>query len=170
RVDGAGAALARASPDAAGAASNDDASRARARAGGRARARGTLVHTLLDTGADKRARKLLEEGADGQAHKLFDTGADKPAPKLLDTGADKRAHSDAGLHAEIATAAKQLGLTITRAEAAEVARLVRRARAPEGLFARLEAADSVHREHEFAFVVGVRERLMTGVMDALAYE
>jgi len=148
RADGPGAAFARGSPDAAGASSNGDASRTRTRLRTRsgARARGMLVHKLLDTGADE------------QTHKLLDTGADEPA------------HTDAGLRAEIARAAKQLGLTVTRAEAAEVARLVRRARAPEGLFARLEAADSVHREHEFAFVVGARERLMTGVMDVLAYE
>jgi ATP-dependent helicase/nuclease subunit A len=176
RADGAGAAFARPSQDAVGASSSDDAARAHTRAPARtraragARARGMLVHKLLDTGAGKAAHKLLEKGADEQAYKLFDTGADEQAQKLFETGADERARSDAGLHAEIARAAKQLGLTITRAEAAEVARLVRRARAPEGLFARLEAADSVRREHEFAFVVGAQERLMTGVMDVLAYE
>jgi hypothetical protein len=71
---------------------------------------------------------------------------------------------------EIAAAAKRLGIALARWERAEVARLVGRARAPEGLFARLKAARSVHREHPFAFVLGERETLMTGVLDVLAHE
>jgi hypothetical protein len=85
------------------------------------------------------------------------------------------AHADAArdadtVDAEIAAAAKQLGMSTTRAERAELARLVGRARAPEGLFARLKAARSVHREHAFAFRLGERETLMTGVIDVLAHE
>jgi hypothetical protein len=73
---------------------------------------------------------------------------------------------------EIASAAKQLGIATTRAERAEVARLVSRARAPEGLFVRLKAARRVHREHPFAFVLGEGpgETVMTGMIDVLAYE
>jgi hypothetical protein len=71
---------------------------------------------------------------------------------------------------EIATAAKRLGIVLAGWERAEVARLVGRARAPEGLFARLKAARSVHREHPFAFVLGERETLITGVLDVLGHE
>src|SRR4029077_12490621 len=100
------------------------------------------ARTRARTRAGARARGML-------VHKLLEAGAEADG---------------------VAAAAKQLGLTLTRAERAEVARLVGRARAPEGLFARLKAARSVHREHEFALVLGAEERLMTGVIDVLAYE
>jgi hypothetical protein len=61
-------------------------------------------------------------------------------------------------------------MRITKAERAEVARLVRRARAPQALFERLKQARFVHREHPFAFVLGRRETLITGVVDVLAHE
>jgi hypothetical protein len=89
--------------------------------------------------------------------------ASRGTPDGADTSADAAEN-------EVAAAARRLGIALTRSERAEVARLVGRARAPEGLFERLKAARSVHREHPFAFVLGARETLITGAIDVLALE
>jgi ATP-dependent helicase/nuclease subunit A len=79
---------------------------------------------------------------------------------------------------DIDKAARELGMRVAPAERADIARLVRRARAPAGLFERLAAARSVHREHPFALVLRGharprdrdRETMITGVIDVLARE
>jgi len=123
----------------------------------RARARGMLVHRVLET-AHAAGAETASRPADGEVH------------RVLETAETARVETAGARHAEIATAAKQLGIATTRAEREEVAWLVGRARAPEGLFARLGDAASVHREQPFAFVLGERETLITGVMDVVAYE
>ncbi|HEX4563211.1 MAG TPA: UvrD-helicase domain-containing protein [Solirubrobacteraceae bacterium] len=128
-----------------------------------ARARGLLVHSVLESaGAHESAGALGSAGAQGVLD--FDGAAARAA-----TGPGA-ATGTGGAEEEIAAAAKRLGIALARWERAEVARLVGRARAPEGLFARLRAARSVHREYPFAFVLGERETLMTGVLDVLAHE
>ncbi|MFI5037989.1 MAG: PD-(D/E)XK nuclease family protein, partial [Solirubrobacterales bacterium] len=106
-----------------------------------ARARGTLVHRLLES-VDF-ARPL--------------------APSVED----------------VAAAARELGMRVGRGEREEVAELIGaaagsaastpRAAAP-GPAARVAMAEHVRREHPFAFSLGPREPLVTGVIDLLARE
>jgi ATP-dependent helicase/nuclease subunit A len=106
----------------------------------RARVRGVLVHRILES---------------------QDVGG---VPEPRDLGGAEKAD------AEVAAAARELGIAVTRAERAEVVRLVRRARAPAGLFERMKAARRVHREHPFAFVLGASSTLVTGAIDVFARE
>jgi ATP-dependent exoDNAse (exonuclease V) beta subunit len=71
--------------------------------------------------------------------------------------------------AEVAVAARELGLRVAPGEREEIAALIARASAA-GPAARLAAAHTVRREHPFAFSLGPREPLIAGVIDLLAVE
>jgi ATP-dependent exoDNAse (exonuclease V) beta subunit len=71
--------------------------------------------------------------------------------------------------AQVDSAAHELGLRVGKDERAEIAALIAAAsQAP--LAARVAAARTVRREHPFAFSLGEREPLVTGVIDLLAGE
>ncbi len=71
--------------------------------------------------------------------------------------------------AEVALAGRELGLRVGEGERAEIAALIAAAsQAPPA--ARVAAAETVRREHPFAFSLGEREPLVTGVIDLLAGE
>jgi ATP-dependent helicase/nuclease subunit A len=71
--------------------------------------------------------------------------------------------------AQVADCARELGLEVGRAERAEVAALIANALGA-GLLGRLARAASLRREHPFAFSLGARQPLVTGVIDLLASE
>jgi ATP-dependent helicase/nuclease subunit A len=71
--------------------------------------------------------------------------------------------------ADVGKLARELGLRVGAAERAEIAGLIGTAiRSPTA--ARVAAAESVRREHPFAFALGAHEPLLTGVIDLLATE
>ncbi len=79
----------------------------------------------------------------------------------------------------VAAAARELGMRVGRGEREEIAELIgaaagSAARTPRaatpGPAARLAMAEQVRREHPFAFSLGPREPLVTGVIDLLARE
>jgi ATP-dependent helicase/nuclease subunit A len=71
--------------------------------------------------------------------------------------------------AQVAGAARELGLRVGEDERAEIAALIGAAgQAPPA--ARVAAARTVRREHPFAYSLGEREPLVTGVIDLLACE
>jgi len=71
--------------------------------------------------------------------------------------------------AEVTGVARELGLRVAPGEREEIAALIARA-GDAGPAARLAAASAVRREHPFAFSLGAREPLITGVIDLLALE
>ncbi len=71
--------------------------------------------------------------------------------------------------ADVAGAARELGLRVGESERAEIARLIVAASAAEPA-GRVAAARSVRREHPFAFSAGPQAPLITGVIDLLASE
>lgn len=71
--------------------------------------------------------------------------------------------------AEVGGTARELGLRVAPGEREEIAALIARA-SDAGPAARLAVATAVHREHPFAFSLGGREPLITGVIDVLALE
>jgi len=71
--------------------------------------------------------------------------------------------------ADVAAAADQLGLRVQERERAEIAALIRAAADVE-LAGRIATAADVRREHPFAFSLGARLPLITGVIDLLASE
>ena len=77
--------------------------------------------------------------------------------------------------AQVRAAARELGVRATREQCEEMASLVAAATAASatsagGPGARLAAAESVRREHSFAFSLGASAPLLTGVIDVLARE
>lgn len=111
------------------------------REGLEARARGTLVH------------RLLESVDFARTH----------APSIED----------------VAAVARELGIRVGRAEREEIEELIGAAlgsagstpqSGPAGPAARIALAEQVRREHPFAFSLGPREPLVTGVIDVLASE
>jgi ATP-dependent helicase/nuclease subunit A len=79
--------------------------------------------------------------------------------------------------ARVAKVARELGLRVARGEREEITALVAVAcggspdrQGSPALAERLALADSVRREHPFAFALGPREPLLTGVIDLLARE
>jgi len=71
--------------------------------------------------------------------------------------------------ADVADAARELGLRIGARERDELATLVSAARSAAPA-ARVAAAHAVRREHPFAFSLGAREPLISGVIDLVATE
>jgi RecB family exonuclease len=71
---------------------------------------------------------------------------------------------------EVATVARELGVRVSRGVREEIAALVGIASSGSGLAARVADAESVRREHPFAFSLGPGEPLLTGVIDLLARE
>jgi ATP-dependent helicase/nuclease subunit A len=71
--------------------------------------------------------------------------------------------------AEVGGVARELGLRVAPAEREEIAALIARA-GDAGPAARLAVATALRREHPFAFSLGEREPLITGVIDLLALE
>ena len=70
---------------------------------------------------------------------------------------------------DVASVARELGLRVGQGEREEIASLIARASAAVPA-ARLASACTVRREHPFAFSLGAREPLITGVIDLLAGE
>jgi hypothetical protein len=101
-----------------------------------------------DAGLEARARGTL-------VHRLMELADFSKAP---DTTA-----------AEVADAARELGLRIGARERDELATLVSAARSAAPA-ARAAAAHAVRREHPFAFSLGAREPLISGVIDLVATE
>jgi ATP-dependent helicase/nuclease subunit A len=71
--------------------------------------------------------------------------------------------------AEVGGVARELGLRVAPGEREEIAALIARA-SDAGPAARLAVATALRREHPFAFSLGGREPLITGVIDLLALE
>jgi ATP-dependent exoDNAse (exonuclease V) beta subunit len=71
---------------------------------------------------------------------------------------------------EVATIARELGVRVPRGVREEIAGLVAIASGGSRLAARVAAAESVHREHPFAFSLGPGRPLLIGVIDLLARE
>jgi ATP-dependent exoDNAse (exonuclease V) beta subunit len=71
---------------------------------------------------------------------------------------------------EVARAARELGLRVPHGVREEIAGLVAVASRGSGLAARVAAAESVHREHPFAFSLGPGNPLLIGVIDLLVRE
>jgi ATP-dependent helicase/nuclease subunit A len=70
---------------------------------------------------------------------------------------------------DVARSAAEMGLRVGEAERDEIARLMAAA-SEDPLAARVAAARTVRREHPFAFSLGSRAPLVTGVIDVLASE
>jgi ATP-dependent exoDNAse (exonuclease V) beta subunit len=98
----------------------------------------------------------LEARARGTLVHLLLESLDFAAPRALSAG-------------DVARAAEQLGLRVEERECSELAALVAGA-TQNALAARIARAASVRREHPFAFSLGEREPLITGVIDLLAVE
>ena len=71
--------------------------------------------------------------------------------------------------ADVGALARELGLRVAAGEREEIAALIGTAMSSPAA-ARVAAADSVRREHPFAFALGPGEPLITGVIDLLAVE
>jgi ATP-dependent helicase/nuclease subunit A len=71
---------------------------------------------------------------------------------------------------DVARVARELGLRVGRGEREEIAGLLRGAFISAAPAERVAAAEHVRREHPFAFSLGEREPLITGVIDLLARE
>jgi hypothetical protein len=76
---------------------------------------------------------------------------------------------------EVSRLARELGVRVGEREREQIAALVGAVSSgavsgSEGPAARVASARSVHREHPFAFALGPREPLVTGVIDLLARE
>ncbi len=70
---------------------------------------------------------------------------------------------------DVARCARELGMRVGEGERAEIARLIQAASGAQPA-ARVAAATAVRREHPFAFSLGPRAPLITGVIDLLASE